>query len=242
MAATLFDPKKFWGDHPLPSVSRDDPVFSDKVPGRGAIWAPMSYLVYLGLKRYGYHTEAAELARKNIAVTLFHLDRGGRVYDQFSSADGQPVSERSDEESDSQRAYFFGLMSWPAVEELLSPDLWAGLTFGSLGATEESRIEHAAFSGAKFDVILGPKRTVVRRNGAIEVECEAPVRLRAYRTDDRAITFAIEAKERTHILIPALEGRKITVSVDDKVLGSTSAGAAATFKVSGGAHKILIVK
>src|SRR4030095_5447763 len=37
-------------------------------PGRGALWAPMNYLVYLGLKRYGYHAEAAELARKGFAI------------------------------------------------------------------------------------------------------------------------------------------------------------------------------
>jgi hypothetical protein len=93
-----------------------------------------------------------------------------------------------------------------------------------------------------LDVIAGPKRTVIRRNGKIEVECEAPVRLRAYRSNDRAIGFAIEARERAHILVPASEGRKITVSVDGKVLGSTSAGAAASFKVPAGTHKVVIVK
>src|SRR5262249_20910271 len=119
---------------------------------------------------------------------------------------------------------------------------WTGLSFGSVASTEESRLEHINFSGVKLDVTAGPKRTVIRRDGAIEVECEKPVRLRAYQSNDRAIGFAIEAKERAHILIPASEGRKITVSVNDKVLGSTSVGAAATFKVSAGIHKVLIVK
>jgi hypothetical protein len=242
MMQTLLDPQKFWGEQALPSISRDDAAFSGKTIGRGAIWAPMNYLVYLGLKRYGMHNEAAELARKNLVVTRAALEKGGRFYDQYSSADGRPVGEKGDEDGDAQKSYFFGLMLWPAIEELISADVWTGLSFGSLAVKEESRVERVSFSGVKFDVILGPKRTVVRRDGKIEVECELPARLRAYRSNDRAIAFVLEAKERAHILVPAAEGRKITVSVDDKVLGSTSAGAAASFKVSAGMHKILIVK
>ncbi len=242
MTATLLDPKKFWGEYPLPSISRSDAAFAEKAPGRGAIWAPMSYLIYLGLKRYGYQNEAAELARKQLSISRAALEKSGKFYDQYSSVDGRPLSEKPSEEGDGQRTYFFGLMAWPAVEELLSADPWDGLSFGSVAGAEESRLERVSFSGVKLDVIAGPKRTVIRRNGKIEVECEAPVRLRAYRSNDRAIGFAIEARERAHILVPASEGRKITVSVDGKVLGSTSAGAAASFKVSAGIHKVVIVK
>jgi hypothetical protein len=242
MMTTLRDPKKFWGAQLLPSISRDDAAFAERAVGRGAIWAPMNYLAYLGLKRYGYYNETAELARKSLLLARSALEKGGKFYDQYSSGDGRPVGEKGDEEGEAQKSYFFGLMIWPAVEELISADLWAGLSFGSPVAAEESRVERVSFSGVKFDVILGPKRTVIRRDGNIEVECESPARLRAYRSNHRAIGFALEAKERTHILVPASEGRKITVSVDNKVLGSTSVGAAASFKVSGGVHKILIVK
>lgn len=242
MIATLLDPKKFWGEYPLPAISRDDPAFAAGGPGRGAIWAPMNYLVYLGLKRYGYHAEAAELARKSLAIARSASEKSGRYDDQFSGVDGRPIGERSGAEGDWQRTYFFGLMTWPAVEEAFNADPWAGLSFGSVAATEESWLERLDVSGAKLDVITGPKRTAIRRNGAIEVECETPVRLRAYHSSDRAIGFVIEAKERAHITIPASKGRKITVSVDDKVLGSAAPGAAATFKVSEGVHKVLIVK
>jgi hypothetical protein len=242
MMTTLLDPKKFWGEYPLPSVSRDDPAFAAGSSGRGAIWAPMNYLVYIGLKRYGYHTEAAELARKSLAIARSASEKSGKYDDQFSSADGIPLGERSDAEGDGERTYFFSLMIWPAIEEALNADPWAGLSFGSVAATEESRLERLDVSGAKLDVITGPKRTVIRRNGEAEVECETPVRLRAYQSNDRAIGFVIEAKERAQIMVPASKGRKITVSVDDKVLGSAAPGAEATFKVSAGSHKVLIVK
>jgi hypothetical protein len=242
MMATLLDSKKFWGEYPLPSISRDDPAFAPGAPGRGAIWAPMNYLVYLGLKRYGYHAEAAELARKGFTIALSASEKTGGFGDQFSSADGSLVVEGAGAEGEGQRTYFFGLMTWPAIEEVFNADPWAGLSFGSVAATEESRLERLDVSGAKLDLITGPKRTVIRRNGETEVECETPVRLRAYQSNDRAIGFVIEAKERAHVLVPASKGRKITVSVDDKVLGSAPTGAAATFKVSEGSHKVLIVK
>jgi mannosylglycerate hydrolase MGH1-like protein len=242
MMATLLDSKKFWGEYPLPTISRDDTAFAAGAPGRGAIWAPMNYLVYLGLKRYGYHAEAAELARKGFAISRSASEKTGGYDDQFSSADGSLAAEGSGAEGEGQRTYFFGLMIWPAIEEVFNADPWAGLSFGSIAATEESRLERLDVSGAKLDVITGPKRTVIRRNGETEIECETPVRLRAYQSNDRAIGFVIEAKERAQILVPASKGKKITVSVDDKVLGSATTGAEATFKVSAGVHKVLIVK
>ncbi|HEX5083339.1 MAG TPA: trehalase family glycosidase, partial [Blastocatellia bacterium] len=251
MIATLLDSKKFWGEYPLPAISRDDPAFAPGGPGRGAIWAPMNYLVYLGLKRYGYHTEAAELARKNLAIAQAELaelagpEKTGGYGDQFSSVDGKPVGamgEGSSADDARQKTCFFGLAIWPAVEEALSADPWAGLSFGSVAATEESRLQRVNISGASFDVTTGPERTVIRRNGAIEVECETPVRLRAYQSSDSAISFVIDVKDRAPILVPPAKGRKITVSVDDKVLGSAPADAAATFKIPAGTHKVLILK
>src|SRR5262245_30782925 len=92
-------------------------------------------------------------------------------------------------------------MIWRAIEEVFNTDAWAGRSFVSVAATDEPRLERLAVSGAKLDLITGPKRTVSRRNGETEVECETPVRLRAYQSNDHAIGFVIEAKERAQILI-----------------------------------------
>jgi hypothetical protein len=43
-------------------------------------------------------------------------------------------------------------------------------------------------------------------------------------------------------MVPAVEERKITVMVDDQVLGSTSPGAAASFKVPAGRHRVFVLK
>jgi putative isomerase len=235
MLEALRDPNRFGLLHPMPSISRDDPSFDGKSAGRGAIWAPMNYLLYLGLRRYGFSDEAGELARRGSAIARGAFEAVGKLHDLFSSVDDSAIDEEG-------RTWFAGAMLWPAIEELICADPWTGLSFGGVATIEESRVESVNFFGASFDAIVGPKRTVVRRGGKIEVECEAPARLRAYRDHDRATAFVIETKEETRVLVPAAEGRKITVSMDDKVLGSTSAGASASFKVPAGIHKVLIVK
>jgi Mannosylglycerate hydrolase MGH1-like glycoside hydrolase domain len=171
--------------------------------------AVMNYFLYLGLRRYGFHDEAAELALRN----------------RTTSHGPSP-----------------GLMLWAGIEEIICAEPWAGMSLGSASVAEESRIEGINIFGATFDVISGPKRTILKRGGNLEIECEEPVRLRAYRGGDYALSFAIDTKERVRIQVPAIEGRKITVSVDDKVLGSTSPGASASFRVPAGTHKVLIVK
>ncbi len=252
MLAVLWDKQKFGGDWMLPSISRDDVAFAQKSAEQtattGAVNAAMNYLLYLGLKRYGFYAEAAQLARNSTAMARAGLEKQGEqsggvsptgvLFDLFASTTGRPI----DESRNPSRASFAGLMFLPGIEEVVSADPWAGVTIGGLSVTDEMRIERVKIADAMLDVVIGPKRTVVRRGDKVEVEFEAPVRLRGYRSNERALTFTVEAKVEVRALIPGSEGRKVTVSVNDKVLGSTSPGAAATFKVKPGQSRVLIVR
>ncbi len=181
----------------------------------------LSYLLYLGLKRYGFAAEATELARHNLKMVEKHSLSSALSVHQPSLAP---------------------LLYLPAIEEVLATDPWFGLTFGNQNATDDARIERVKLAGASLDIIIGPKRTIIRRDGKVELEFEAPVRLRTYRSNDRALACVVETKTEVRAIIPAAEGKKITASVDDKVLGSTSPGAAASFKIKEGSHKLLVVK
>jgi Trehalase len=236
MIATLS--KKFWGGQPMAFIARDDPAFRAQTPGRGAVWSITNYLLYIGLKRYRFQEEAAELARRSTLLGRSSWEKDRRLYDHYSSLDGTAIEENDLPQHPSTA----GLMFWPGIEELISIDLWNGMSIGGLSTTEEARIERVRFSGARFDVILGPKQTQVRRDGSLELEFEAPVRLRFYRSTENSLAFFIDTRERVRVSVPGVEERKITVLVDDQVLGSTSAGATATFKVSEGTHKVFIAK
>jgi hypothetical protein len=254
MLTTLRDQRKFGGLQLLPSVPRDDAAFVEKASEQtaftGATHAAINYLLYLGLKRYGFYDEAEGLARQSLHAARAAYEKqgeaqrersaaaNGALFDLFASTSGQPVGESLVP----SRASFAGLMFLPAVEELISADPWLGMTIGSLIAPEEARVERVKVAGGSLDVMIGPKRTVVRRGDKSEIEFEAPVRLRGYRSTDRTLTFTVEAKAEVRALVPPAEGRKVTVSVNDKVLGSTSPGASASFKVKEGLSKVLIVR
>jgi putative isomerase len=237
MLITLRDAKKFWKEFPYASLARDDPEYSPTGIGMGAIWSVNNYLVYLGLRRYGFHDEAAELARRsNIIGRSGSVKRG--LDDHYSSQDGRAVTPGLETDLSS----FAGLMLFSGIEEMICADPWSGMAIGSAAATEESRIERVKIFGGEFTVIAGPKSTILERGGNTELECDGPVRIRAYRSAERGLGFTIETKERVRIQVPAVDGRKLTVSVNDRILGSTSVGAAANFKVEPGRHSVVVVK
>lgn len=64
----LSDPAAFGGQFVLPNASRSDSAYRDNVYWRGRIWANVNYFVWQGLRRYGFEPEAAELARKSLAL------------------------------------------------------------------------------------------------------------------------------------------------------------------------------
>ncbi|MEW5901237.1 MAG: trehalase family glycosidase, partial [Acidobacteriota bacterium] len=75
MIRRLLNPKEFWGEYVLPTISRDDPAFNDpqnpsREYWRGTIWPPTNYLVYQGLKAYGFDAVAHEFAQKSSTLFL----------------------------------------------------------------------------------------------------------------------------------------------------------------------------
>jgi hypothetical protein len=71
----LLDPRRFWLPVPPPSVAADERTFSmkDRFLGlrrywRGPTWVNSGWLVWLGLIRLGYNTQAETLARALLAA------------------------------------------------------------------------------------------------------------------------------------------------------------------------------
>ena len=176
-----------------------------------------SYLVYQGLRRYREDQAAAELA--------------GFLWPGGSSppTPNAPPPLRA-------------LRVWPTFEELIFLDPLGGLTLGSRTLAEERRLDSVRLRESRLDLTAGPSRTLIRRDGKIELECEGPVRLYGYRRQDRTLSFIIETGQEVRVLIPSEEGRKTTVTVDQSILGSTSVGASASFRVPQGLHRVLIVR
>lgn len=57
----VMNPAEFNTPFPLPSVALDDPAF-EKDCWRGPVWINTAYMVIVGMEKYGFRAEAAELA------------------------------------------------------------------------------------------------------------------------------------------------------------------------------------
>lgn len=84
----FYNPDEFWGEWILPSISRDDKAFGDNTYWRGRIWAPMNFLVYMGLRNYGLPQARKDLVEKSGKLLLSSWLGEGHVCENYNSVTG----------------------------------------------------------------------------------------------------------------------------------------------------------
>ncbi len=79
---------EFWGEWVLPSVPRSDPAYSEQHYWRGRVWAPLNFLVYLGLRRAGRPEVARELAARSVRLFERNWRERRCLFENFSALTG----------------------------------------------------------------------------------------------------------------------------------------------------------
>lgn len=79
----LLNPNEFWGEWVLPSVARNDPVFKEQNYWRGRIWAPLNFLVYLGLRNYDLPDVRKQVVEKSNQLLLKNWRESRSVPENF---------------------------------------------------------------------------------------------------------------------------------------------------------------
>jgi putative isomerase len=88
MKEHFYNPEEFWGDWIIPSISRNDPAFKDNTYWRGRIWAPMNFLVYMGMRNYDLPDARKALVEKSGKLLLKSWLAEGSVYENYNSVTG----------------------------------------------------------------------------------------------------------------------------------------------------------
>jgi hypothetical protein len=91
----FYNPDEFWGDWIMPSIARDDPAYPDQNYWRGRIWAPMNFLVYLGLLRYDLPQARADLVEKSKQLLLKEWRERGHVHENYCADTGEGCNKRN---------------------------------------------------------------------------------------------------------------------------------------------------
>jgi len=114
----FLNPKKLGGEWIMPSIERDDSAYAEQHYWRGRIWAPMNYLVYLGLRRAGLKDEAKILAQKSAALLLREWRECGHIHENYHADTGMGCGY-----DHSDRFYHWGaLLGLIALKEGENPD------------------------------------------------------------------------------------------------------------------------
>ena len=214
------DPRRFGGRFGLPSVSRDDPAFGDNVYWRGRVWPPLNFLVYQGLRRYGFAAEAAALARCSHEMFAAPWREARHCAENYSARDGAVTDQ-----PDTDTFYGWGaLMPAMGVAEVCDVSPWDGWSIAHTGE----------------DVRLGPLRCppgwarVESRAGILALQVDgAPVlrttghgRFRHLRIEPGSIGVELPASraaqgERPWIELPGVSAGAVTaVRLDGAATGA----------------------
>lgn len=96
MEEHFYNPEEFWGEFIMPSISRNDPAFHDNDYWRGRIWAPMNFLVYLGIRNYELPDAQKDMVEKSKNLLLKSWIGERHIYENYNSVTGQGGDARSD--------------------------------------------------------------------------------------------------------------------------------------------------
>lgn len=127
----LADPATFGGQFVLPNASRNDPAYKENVYWRGRIWANVNYFVWQGLRRYGFEPEAAELARKSLAMFEQSWTTARLCGENYNAETGEIVDQ-----GDADPFYTWGAMlPLLGVSQVMDIGPWHGWELANSGET-----------------------------------------------------------------------------------------------------------
>jgi putative isomerase len=101
----FFNPEEFYGEWIMPSIARNDPAYPDQDYWRGRIWAPMNFLVYLGLRNYRLLDAQKVLAEKSKELLLKEWLKYGHVHENYNADTGEGCDKPN-----SDRFYHWGAL------------------------------------------------------------------------------------------------------------------------------------
>jgi putative isomerase len=125
----LSDETTFGGDFVLPNATRDDPAFADNVYWRGRIWPNVNYMVWLGLRRYGFRGEASKLASQSYDLFMKNWREDRIAAENYNAVTGEAMDQ-----GDTDPFYIWAAMlPLMATGEIVEFDPWTGWTVHNTG-------------------------------------------------------------------------------------------------------------
>jgi len=228
----ILNSKEFWGEYILPTISRDDPAFKDQQYWRGTIWPPTNYLVYQGLKAYGFDTVGSEYALKSAGLFLRSWRSFQLCPENYDSRTG---------EAGGQRYQSWGpLFALIALEDYLDFTPWDGFRFGMIRPEHKGRLSRLAIQGRHYDIFIGPKDIRLKEEDREIINMDGGAVVRHFLYSESEVSFDLTSLEPREIEILFLKKGKYQFLLDNQ-LKKIFRGKSFTFKVPEGKHNVLLL-
>jgi putative isomerase len=101
----FYNPTEFWGEWIMPSIARNHPAYKDNSYWRGRIWAPLNFLVYVGMRNYPIEKARKDLVEKSAKLLLKAWREHGYVCENYNADTGV-----GDDVKNSDRFYHWGAL------------------------------------------------------------------------------------------------------------------------------------
>jgi len=232
MIRHLLNPKEFWGDFVIPSISRDNPAFNrDHFSWRGAIWPPTNYLVYQGLKAYRFDAVASEFARRSFELFFRTWENYQLCPECFDARTGAAGGHRFQS--------WGPLFTLIALEEYLDFTPWEGFRFGMINPEAKGKLSNVHIQGRHYEVEVSRSEIKLREDGREIIRTNGSAVFRHFLYSENEISFEIRTIEKREVRILFLVEGKHQVLVDDEVVGLPK-GKSCKVKIPEGEHVVLI--
>ena len=88
-----FNEEEFYGEWMIPSIARNDPAFTQQDYWRGRIWAPLNFLVYLGMRNYKLDYARNDLATKSDSLLMGNFRNSKSVHENYHGISGEGLKQ-----------------------------------------------------------------------------------------------------------------------------------------------------
>ena len=101
----FYNPAEFWGEWIIPTATRNHTAYKDNDYWRGRIWAPLNFLVYMGMRNYPVEQARQDLVAKSAKLLRKSWLEHGYVCENYNADTGV-----GDDVQSSDRFYHWGAL------------------------------------------------------------------------------------------------------------------------------------
>ena len=149
----MSDPKQFWGEWIIPTLSREEPEYHRQRYWSGNIWGPANYLTWLGVKRYATEEFKAEYAQKSVHLFMNNWLGSGYCGENYFTLNGRVCSNPN---------YTWGaLLCLIGIESVIDIADDGTIKRGT-GYNEPVRFENIVLGGKEYNVSVDYQKPTIR--------------------------------------------------------------------------------